>query len=738
MDLDYHQIYSSLSAIVPQGSVFELRMLGVRKGHVDSGYFDDPSQAANALVAAQGLYKGVYFTPNPVIPDAMARSHNRITPWAQHSTHDTEITRRRWLLVDIDARRMAGISSSEPEHQSALNAARTIAATLSFAYGFPDPIISDSGNGAHIMYRVNEENSETVRDEFHTFLRVLKKQFDSNSIDIDTTVYNAARIWRVPGTWARKGDSTPDRPHRKAAIIKPADAFKVLSIVSVMRFNATNQYLLAGEKAQVNGKKNSSEYPQDEALYKRLNEFAMRNLKSWVPSFFPTAIEYKEGYRVTSADIGQAYEEDLTIHPWPLGIKYFGVGDQGDGTEGRRTPIGVIAEYAMGVTDKALAARKLSDVLGFPVTEMGAIPPQPQMQMSAGFSGGTNAMAGLLGTKPRINFKGVRSIAELNKREFKQVRWIVQNVIPAGNMLLAARPKMRKTWLALQLAMAVARGRRFLDWETIKGDVLFLGLEDNERRIQNRIKTLQRFEIDVGDLTGFRYWTGGMDYDGAGNLKLTNPEEEKELLSVFPKGEAGVDALEQYLEQFPATSLIVIDTLAHFRGERSSRDVYQSDYDAMMPLTKLAARKNICIMPVTHEKKGNADRGIGGDFLEDVTGSAGISGGSDGVISIKGRRGQQEENESRKLLVSGRDVPYDYEQDISFDAERGGWLKAVREDIKVTIRTLLARHPFLNQRDLQNLMPNAGQARMYKALTDMKMEGEIEQGKFGYSLRRNN
>lgn len=748
MDLDYHQIHDSLAAVVPSGAVFELRLLGHRKGQVDSGYFDSPAQAANALVGVQGNYKGIYFTPNPVRPDTLARSWNRITPWAQWTTGDTEVARRRWLLIDIDAKRIAGISSSAAEHEAALNAARTIAAVLSIMYGFPDPVISDSGNGAHMMYRIDEENSETVRDEIHTFLRILKKQYDSDAIDIDVTVYNAARIWRVPGTWARKGDSTPDRPHRKAQILKPADAFRVLSIVTVMRYNALHQQLLGTSPVAFSpaAKKNATEYPADEVLYKRLNEYAMRNIKSWVLTFFPTAREYKEGYRIQSADIGQTYEEDLTIHPWPYGIKYFGVGDQGDGTEGRRTPVSVIAEYSLRSTDKRFAAQRLGDILNFPVTEMGSIAGSITAAGSAsaglggavplGLSDPSAALAGLLGTRPRFDFKGIRNVADLNRKQFKQIQWVVKDVIPAGNMLLAARPKMRKTWLALQLALAVARGKPFLGWQCEQADVLFLGLEDNERRIQNRIKTLQKFEIDGGDLSGFRYWTGGMDYDGAGHLKLTNPEEEAELLKAFPRGEAGVDALEQFLEQFPRTKLVVIDTLNHFRGERTSRDVYQSDYNEMMPITKLAARKGVCLMPVTHEKKGNADRGIGGDFLEDVTGSAGISGGVDGVISIKGRRGVQEENESRKLLVSGRDVPHDYEVDISFDAERGGWLKAAKEDIKVAIRGLLTAHPFLNQVDFRNLLPNAGQARLFRALTDMKLQGEVEQGKYGYSLRR--
>lgn len=730
MDLDYREIYNSLSALVAPGSVFELRLLGTRRGQVDSGYFNDPAQAATALVSLRNYYKGIYFTPNPVMPDALARSFNRITPWAQTQTHDPEITRRRWLLIDIDAKRPTGISSNDIEHKYALNKARSVADMLALC-GFCAPSINDSGNGAHLMYLMDEENSETVRDEIQTFLHVLKAMFDDAQAEIDQSVFNAARIWRVPGTWARKGDSTTDRPHRRAKIVKNADPFSCVSLSQLLRFNTENIRLIPERKAH-STRKNANDYPADEALYKRLNEYALRNLKAWVPKFFPDAREYKEGYRVTSADLGLNYEEDLTIHPMPMGIKYFGLADQGEQAEGRRTPVGVVAEFSLK-TDKAGAAQKLSDVLNFPITEMGAIPPQV---LAHGGVPANNSIEPLLGVRPKINFKGIRSIADLQRQEFKPIKWVVTDVIPIGNMLLAARPKMRKTWLALQLSMAVVSGRKFLDWECVKSDVLFLGLEDNERRIQNRIRTLQKFDIAPPDLSGFRYWTGGMDYNARGQLVVSDPAQAEATLKAFPRGEAGVDALEQYLEEYPETRVIAVDTLAHFRGERTSRDVYQSDYESMMPITKLAARKEVLIILVHHEKKGNADRGIGGDFLEDASGSAGITGGADGMISIKGRRGVQDENESRKLLITGRDVKFDYEVDISFDAERGGWLKAAKEDTKVAIRELLTRHPFLNQRDLQNLLPNSGQARIYRCLTDMKLTGEIEQNRFGYSLRR--
>lgn len=707
-------------------------MIGTRKGQIDSGYFNDPALAANALASSQNYYTGVYFTPNPAVPDVLARAYNRIVPWAQVTTHDTEIARRRWLMVDIDPKRPNGVSATDAEHERAIAKARTIAAMMAITYGWCDPLITNSGNGAWLMYPMDEENTNEVRDVIHSFLQTLKAVYDDAHVTIDVTVYNAARISRLPGTWARKGDSTPDRPHRQASILTPLNHLSRLSILQVMRFNNDNAQLLASQKGQhgaSSASKNRTEYPQEEAKYKRLNDAAMARVREWVPHFFPTAREYKEGYRIASEDIGQSYEEELTIHPWPLGIKYFGNADNGDRNEGRRTPISVIAEYA-GRDSKDAAARELADHLKYPLTEFENLPLPPAAPMGAG-------MEALLGTAQRkYSFKAIRSIADLQKASFKEVKWVVEGVVPTGNMLLAARPKMRKTWLALQLGIAVASGRKFLDWQCNQSDVLFLGLEDNERRMQNRIRTLQKFDMTPPDLSGFRYWTGGMDYDGAGRLKLANPEEAAATLAAFPRGDAGVDALEQYLEEYPLTKMVIIDTFAHFRGPRMSRDVYQADYDAMTPITKLAGRKGVLILSVMHEKKGLAADGAGADFLEDVTGSAGITGGSDGVISIKGRRGVQEENESRELYISGRDVPYDYKVDISFDAETGGWRKAAREDTRIAIRAKLTLHPYLNQNDLKALLPNTSVARLTRCLLEMKMEGEVQQNKFGYSLTR--
>lgn len=724
MELSYQELALSIAAIAG-GGTFEVRCLGLRKGQVDSGYFDSASEAAAALCGAPHFYKGVYITPNEVQPHLKARSYNRLKPWAEHTTLDPEITRRQWLLIDVDAKRPSGISSSEIEHQEALKRAHTIAGFLSL-YGFPQPMINDSGNGAHIMYRIDEPNTDQVRDEIQTFLHILASLFTDDACDIDRSVFNAARIWRIPGTWAKKGDSIPERPHRKSQIVQYADPFKLLEFSALLRFNAGFPDVQPSTQ-----RKPAQDYAADEKLYKRLNDYAMHNLKVWVPNFFPDAREYKEGYRVASADIGESYEEDLTIHPLPMGIKYFGVADQGDGAEGRRTPVGILAEYALRCS-KQEAARRLSDCLNFPLSEFDALP----ISNGGSVVVAQNTIAELTGAKSQFNFSSIKSVAQLQSQTFKPIKWVVKDLLPTGNIMLASRPKMRKTWLALQLAMAIASGREFLGYPCEKGEVLFLALEDNERRIQNRIRTMQKFDIEPPDLSGFKYFTGGISVASNGKHMITDADEYARMNMMFPKGDEGIDALDQYLTANPKTSCIIIDTLQHFRGERASRDIYDSDYKAMMPITKLAAKHDCLIIPVHHEKKGNAERGIGADFLEDVSGSAGITGGVDGVISIKGRRGIQEEAESRKILISGRDIPHDYEFDVAFDTDQGGWINSKKEDAKVSIMHTLQQYPVLNQKELSALLPNISMARLSKALIELKLENKIDHGKHGYNLKR--
>jgi hypothetical protein len=162
--------------------------------------------------------KGIYFVPNVVNPALLARAHNRMRPAGREpTTADHDILRRRWLLIDADAKRPAGISSSDVEHEAAIELAFRIRAELDVE-GWPRPIVADSGNGAHLMSRIDGPAADGDRGK--RCLAGLAERFNTELVTIDTSVFNAARIWKLYGTLSAKGDNTPERPHRIARILE--------------------------------------------------------------------------------------------------------------------------------------------------------------------------------------------------------------------------------------------------------------------------------------------------------------------------------------------------------------------------------------------------------------------------------------------------------------------------------------------------------------------------------------
>lgn len=211
---------------IPPGEVIELRVLNaLYKGSYHpftvSGYFNDIealTREACRIVAASGWY----FTLNPCHPDLLARRWNRADKAMKgETTNDMQILRRAWLPIDFDAVRLPGISATDFEHENALKRAVDVAGYLK-SEGWPKPIFADSGNGAHLLYRIDLPCEDDGLVEH--ILKVLDRRFSDDLVKVDTTVYNPARIWKLYGTPACKGDSTPERPHRMARILEvPGD-----------------------------------------------------------------------------------------------------------------------------------------------------------------------------------------------------------------------------------------------------------------------------------------------------------------------------------------------------------------------------------------------------------------------------------------------------------------------------------------------------------------------------------
>jgi P4 family phage/plasmid primase-like protien len=224
----------ALQVLMPAGQVVELRGLEVStspypRPHVESGYFDDPQALVKA--AATLTAKGLYITPNPLKPALLARAKNRVKViQGQHgaATSDTDVIRRRWLLIDADPVRPSEISSSDAEHQTALARTREIRETLS-RLGWADPVQADSGNGGHLLYPIDLPNNDESRDLIKGVLEALAFRFNDADVHIDEKVFNAARIWKLYGSLACKGDHTPERPHRLSRVLDIPETLTVIT-----------------------------------------------------------------------------------------------------------------------------------------------------------------------------------------------------------------------------------------------------------------------------------------------------------------------------------------------------------------------------------------------------------------------------------------------------------------------------------------------------------------------------
>lgn len=216
-----------LRGLMSEGQVTELRAVDVPQRYggprTVSGYFDydhlDRMAEAALELSEEAKAPAVYFTMNPLKPAVLHRRYNRMdTAGKGATTTDDDVDRLRWLLVDADPSRVSGVSSSDEEKADAWELVRHVHAYLS-AHGWPDPVWADSGNGYHLLYRIDlptEKKTLTQRILHH-----LAEAFDSDTVTVDTSVFNPARICKLYGTVARKGDDQPPRQHRRATILPP-------------------------------------------------------------------------------------------------------------------------------------------------------------------------------------------------------------------------------------------------------------------------------------------------------------------------------------------------------------------------------------------------------------------------------------------------------------------------------------------------------------------------------------
>ncbi|HXQ45299.1 MAG TPA: AAA family ATPase, partial [Caulobacteraceae bacterium] len=190
---------------------------------------------------------------------------------------------------------------------------------------------------------------------------------------------------------------------------------------------------------------------------------------------------------------------------------------------------------------------------------------------------------------------------------FPPIRWVVDAYIPTGFTLIAAKPKIGKSWLMLDIAVAVASGGYTLgDKHCVEGDVLYGALEDSQRRLKERMRKV-------------------IPHRGPWPRRLTLWTEMR------PLEDGGLEQIEAWAKDAPDPRLIVIDTFAKVRSPKARDETaYEGDYRQGGALKGLSDRIGVAIIAVQHQRKMDAD-----DPLDTVSGTTGLTGCADTILVMK-------------------------------------------------------------------------------------------------------
>lgn len=217
---DEAEIRKTIALMKFEGELFEIRILR-NDGKVYSGYFNDVDVFISQLKKQQLKGANVYITLNE--PNKACFSREQKNKFLEvkktiPTTGDSDVFAYDWLMIDLDPSRPAKTSSSEEELARARKLGNRIYLYMK-DLGFNNPLMAFSGNGVHLLYRVNMDVSKENRALMEKSLKALDYLFSSDGIEVDKKNYNPGRICKLYGTLAQKGSNDTERPHRMSYIV---------------------------------------------------------------------------------------------------------------------------------------------------------------------------------------------------------------------------------------------------------------------------------------------------------------------------------------------------------------------------------------------------------------------------------------------------------------------------------------------------------------------------------------
>ena len=214
--------------------------------------------------------------------------------------------------------------------------------------------------------------------------------------------------------------------------------------------------------------------------------------------------------------------------------------------------------------------------------------------------------------------------SELQDEDVEPPTWIVRDVLPTGLAMLCAPSKIGKSWMMMQLGLAVSEGKEFLDFKTNTSGVLYYALEDSKARLKDRLNKILKGKRAP---TNLRFVTQADTVDGG-------------LL----------EKIEEELKTFSGIKLIIIDTLQKVRGKViKNESIYSGDYREMGKLKEYADKHKICMLFVHHLRKMTDET----DVFNMISGSTALMGAADSVFIIA----KKKRNDDNAILsMTGRDI----------------------------------------------------------------------------------
>lgn len=578
--INAEEVSKAIKVLQGDGNIFEVRAIGTSKKDILSGYFRDADTLLNAFDSIDMRKRNAYITLGQVNEDCFARSQSEHFDKSMQTTSDNDIIAYRWLFVDLDPVRTVGISSSDEELQFAFDMADKVATYLA-QIGFCEPVRAMSGNGIHLLYRISLPNTKENVGIIERCLKVLADMFSNDKVKIDTTNSNPSRICKLHGTMAQKGRSTQKRPHRMSRILSVPD-----------KIQQTQEEILQRLAAEL-----PSEEPKPDRRPGGGLQQQTFDLRSFMLSHGLTVCRERSNdradiYELDECPFNSSHKDgDAKIFSYHNGAIAFkchhdscrqykwqdvrlkfepDAYDQKDDLDDERIDRGYLEHLK----------RKAAEEAQHP----------PEVQKAAG-------------GKKKHKIRKLKTAEALMEKDLPEPKVLigVGNELPLlveGTCILSAKPKLGKSWLALSMCIAVAKGEDFLGYQTNQCSTLYLDLETSEQLQQKRLR-----KVLQGEAVPRNFYL----------------ETETDSLE-----NGFIEQIEAYLEEDSNIGIVVIDVFQIIRSPAKSmkESEYEHAYRDITPLNELAQKHHISIILVCHDRKAvDPD-----DPFSNILGSTGLQG----------------------------------------------------------------------------------------------------------------